>query len=98
MRFEWAGTYSDGSRIRNFTVRGETPFKDVDQARLVKFGWYAAPNDSPSFEVALKPGDKLVVFRRHRISVREDMVMQYGLGIEGRFLVLIGSDGSVEVE
>ena len=98
MRFRWVATYSDGTCVRNITPKGETLFKDIDQSRLVKFGWYAAPKGVPSFEVALKTGDKLVAFRRHHASVHEDKIVQYGLGIDGRFLMLIGSDGSVEVE
>jgi len=110
-RFRWAGTYKDGTLVCQHTPGGETAFKDVDQSRLAKFGWYAVPDGVVnlekairagipmwSLEVRVKPGEKVVAFRRHHMNMIEDKIVQYGLGIEGRPLTLINSDGSVEVE
>jgi len=111
MRFEWVGTYNDGTLVCQCAPGHETAFKDVEQGRLIKFGWYVVPDGivdtekairagipMRSFQVSVKPGEKVIAFRRHYVNLREDKVAQYGLGIEGRFVMLIEPDGSMEVE
>lgn len=91
MKYSWIATYEDGTEL---VCTGENLFKDIDMSRLVKFGWYG----DKKFVLSVKPGEKLIAFRRHEASIKSDVVTSYGLGIEGRFLLLIDSSGNVEVK
>jgi hypothetical protein len=50
------------------------------------------------FEVRVKEGEEIIAFRRHVATMAQDRILQYGLGIKGRFVMLIDSLGNVEAE
>ena len=81
--FFWLAEYKDGKCFAQFDVETgeENLFRDVDQFRLKKFGWYPFPlpfavflqgkghnvlsKDLPSYEIELQPGQRLIVLRRN---------------------------------
>lgn len=91
----WVATYSDGTVFPEYDNRIVHAFKEIDFHRLVKLGWHG----ERCYEVHVKPGEEVVAFRRHEIKLGgEDTIIHYGLGIMGKFTMLIDGHGNVEVE
>ena len=87
--------YKNGTRFSGENTR----FADIDMTQVRTFGWYAVRGGKPSFVLKLKEGEEGIAFRRHCLPAGgQDRVVKYGLGVSGRYLMLIDADGSVEVE
>jgi len=80
--FFWIAFYSDGTFLRQYEDDGSYHlFKEIDQSRLVKFGWFPFPPDLaekvgngaysdptlPHFVIRLKPNQRLIALRREYI-------------------------------
>jgi len=89
----WLAIYDDGTRVPQIDEAGEHLYKDIEWQRVVAFGWVGAQ----SYMMPVAPGDEVVAFRRHEANVKEDRVVSYGLGIKGKFLLMIDAQGNVEV-
>jgi len=88
----WVATYKDGTQISQCDATGEHQFKEVNLDELVKLQWVG----EKTYTIALKNGQEPTIFRRHVVNIKEDKIMAYGLGIKGKFEMLI-TDGNVEV-
>jgi hypothetical protein len=87
----WVATCKDGTQIKQFDIQGnEHQFKEVKD--IERLSWVG----DRTYTIALKNGEQPIIFRRHALNIKEDKIMSYGLGIKGRFLMLI-TDGKVEV-
>lgn len=74
----------------------EAKFGDLDLAEATFAGWY---NNDVYYEVRLQEGDIPVLLRRHQVDAKtgKDDIIQYILGIKGKFEMLIDVKGNVEV-
>jgi len=87
----WIASYKDGTQLKQFDGK-EHQFKEVNLDELVKLQWVG----EKTYTIALKNGQEPTIFRRHIVNTKEDKIMAYGLGIKGKFEMLI-TDGNVEV-
>lgn len=98
----WLAGFSDASTIAQFDDKNvEHMFKEVEEHELAgvrclaKLAWIGQNR----YMIDLKEGEKAILFRRHTAKVGgEDEVTYYGLGIEGKFTMLIDPSGNVEFE
>lgn len=89
----WIATYKDGTQLKQFDGK-EHQFKEVNLDELVKLQWVG----EKTYTIALKNGQQPTIFRRHIVNIKEDNVMSYGLGVKDKYIILIDSEGNVEVE
>jgi len=87
----WLATYKDGTQLKQYNGN-EHQFKEVNLNELVKLQWVG----DKTYTIALKNSDEAIIFRRHVVNIKEDKIMAYGLGIKGKFEMLI-TNGDVEV-
>lgn len=98
----WLAGFSDASTIAQFDDKNvEHLFKEVEEHELAgvrylaKLAWIG----QNTYIVDLKEGEKAILFRRHTVKMGgKDEVTCYGLGIEGRFTMLIDPNGNVGFE
>lgn len=115
----WIAEYADGKALPQFDPDTglEHKFSEVDQSKLVKFGWY---NFTPSLvikvphavanplvstcTVTIPEGHKLIAYRTNALKfnlsgeIKGHEAIAYVLGIEGKFKMIIRTDGVIEVE
>ena len=109
----WIAWYNDGTCLPQFDPDSgaENLFKEVDESKLSKFGWYPFSEELaqktgrvalplPKYEVDLGDGDKLVAMRTHTIALSrngETRGLEYKQGIEGKGIMYISYNGDVRM-
>jgi len=65
IKYVWRAVYTDGTILNQFDESGkERAFKEIDQSRLLKFSWVPVDGQGREVSVTLRPGQRLIAFRR----------------------------------
>lgn len=91
----WIAHYSDNTSLPQFDPEDghENKFSDIDQSKLVRFGWYPFTAKlqklvkprvivNPllsSYEIELKPSQRLICFRQNKITMGSFRVCNCGM-------------------
>ncbi len=90
----WMAEYIDGSTFKQFDEFGkENLFSEVRQTELKRFGWIPVlPNLNP-VSIALKPGQKLICYRKNFVEMLSGVqTVIFVLGIKDNPLIWIFQD------
>lgn len=114
LKYFWIAEYNDKTALPQFDPETgkENLFKDIDQSKLVRFGWYPFPEELtkkvtgsisnpflPKYVINLNKDDILIARRRTYIQLRghqESRYIDYLLGTQ-KYLICIDEFGNVEV-
>lgn len=100
---EWIAHYRDGTSLRQHNPDGtENLFKDINESQLVLFELES--DTHKKYQVQIKPGRKLVFFRRHFAKMGEPEDIHHFLGWQENYynhtitrLLEIKPNGDVEI-
>lgn len=94
LAYVWLAEYRNGTTLKQFEPSGkEHLFSEIDQSKLLKFGWIPTIPRFFPVSINLNKGQKLKAFRKNFISfISGQQTIVYVIGTEGQQLIWIFSD------